>query len=111
MLDGPPLGGLPLTIFDAVFRCPTVRGSLAGARADMKKALTSAAEGKVKTDTETTTVDDVIGVPDRLRTGKAAGRVVLRLNWTDALSVPIAPVHAELRPDHGSERWQDMRSP
>ena len=78
MCDGPPPGDRPRSIFDAVFRCPTVRGSLAGARVDMDKALAFAADAKVKTNIETTTtLDAVIGVHCRLRTGKVTDRVAL----------------------------------
>ena len=56
-----------------------MRGSLVGTRADMKEALAFAAEGKVKASIETTTLDDVNNVLERLRTGKVTGRVVLKM--------------------------------
>jgi alcohol dehydrogenase, propanol-preferring len=80
VLNGLPPGDFPLSIFDVVFRCLTVRGSLVGTRADMKEALAFAAEGKVHANIETTTLDDVNGVLDRLRTGKVTGRVVLKIS-------------------------------
>ncbi len=79
VLNGLPPGDFPLSIFDVVFRCLTVRGSLVGTRADLKEALAFAAEGKVKANIETATLDDVNAVLDRLRTGKVAGRIVLKI--------------------------------
>lgn len=79
VLNGLPPGDFPLDIFDVVFRCLTVRGSLVGTRADLKEALAFAAEGKVKAIIETSTLDDVNDVLERLRTGKVNGRVVLKI--------------------------------
>ena len=79
VLNGLPPGDFPLSIFDVVFRCLTVRGSLVGTRADLKEALAFAADGKVKANIETTTLDDVNNVLERLRTGKVTGRVVLKI--------------------------------
>ena len=79
VLNGLPPGDFPLSIFDVVFRCLSVRGSLVGTRSDMKEALAFAAEGKVKASIETTTLDDVNNVLERLRTGKVTGRVVLKM--------------------------------
>jgi propanol-preferring alcohol dehydrogenase len=79
VLNGLPPGDFPLSIFDVVFRCLSVRGSLVGTRADMNEALAFAAGGKVKANIETATLDDVNDVFERLRTGKVAGRVVLKI--------------------------------
>ena len=79
VLNGLPPGDFPLSIFDVVFRCLSVRGSLVGTRSDMKEALAFAAEGKVKASIETAPLDDVNDVLDRLRTGKVTGRVVLEI--------------------------------
>jgi len=79
VLNGLPPGEFPLSIFDVVFRCLTVRGSLVGTRSDMKEALAFAAEGKVKASIETATLDDVNNVLERLRNGKVTGRVVLKM--------------------------------
>ena len=79
VLNGLPPDDFPLSIFDVVFRCLTVRGSLVGTRADMTEALAFAAEGKVKANIETATLDDVNNVLERLRTGKVAGRIVLKI--------------------------------
>jgi propanol-preferring alcohol dehydrogenase len=79
VLNGLPPGTFPLSIFDVVFRCLSVRGSLVGTRADMNEALAFAAAGKVKADIETATLDDVNYVFDRLRAGRVSGRVVLTM--------------------------------
>ena len=80
VLNGLPPGDFPLSIFDVVFRCLTVRGSLVGTRSDLKEALAFAAAGQVKATIETTTLDDVNNVLERLRTGKVSGRVVLKIS-------------------------------
>ncbi len=80
VLNGLPPDDFPLSIFDVVFRCLTVRGSLVGTRADMKEALAFAVEGKVKANIEATTLDDINNVLERLRTGKVNGRVVLKIS-------------------------------
>jgi propanol-preferring alcohol dehydrogenase len=79
VLNGLPPGEFPLNIFDVVFRCLTVRGSLVGTRSDMKEALAFAAAGKVKANIETASLDDINEVLERLRTGKVTGRVVLKI--------------------------------
>lgn len=80
VLNGLPPGDFPLSIFDVVFRCLTVRGSLVGTRADLKEALAFAADGQVKANIETTTLDDVNNVLDRLRAGTVNGRIVLKIS-------------------------------
>ena len=80
VLNGLPPGDFPLSIFDVVFRCLTVRGSLVGTRSDLKEALAFAASGQVKATIETATLDDVNNVLERLRTGKVSGRVVLKIS-------------------------------
>jgi propanol-preferring alcohol dehydrogenase len=79
VLNGLPPGDFPLSIFDVVFRCITIRGSLVGTRADLKEALSFAANGQVKARIETARLDDVNEVLQRLRDGKVNGRVVLNL--------------------------------
>lgn len=79
VLNGLPPGDFPLSIFDVVFRCLTVRGSLVGTRSDMKEALAFAADGRVKATIETSTLEDINDVLERLRTGKVSGRVVLKI--------------------------------
>lgn len=77
VLIGLPPDDFPLSIVDVVFRCLKVSGSLVGTRADMQEALAFATDGRVRANIETTTLDDVNGVLERLRTGKVTGRVVL----------------------------------
>jgi propanol-preferring alcohol dehydrogenase len=79
VLNGLPPGDFPLSIFDVVFRCLTLRGSLVGTRADMKEALAFAASGAVKAAVETASLDEVNHVLERLRSGKVTGRVVLKI--------------------------------
>jgi propanol-preferring alcohol dehydrogenase len=79
VLNGLPPGDFPLNIFDMVFRCLTVRGSLVGTRADLKEALAFAAAGQVKATIETSPLEEVNDVLDRLRSGKVSGRVVLKI--------------------------------
>jgi propanol-preferring alcohol dehydrogenase len=79
VLNGLPPGDFPLSIFDVVFRCLTVRGSLVGTRSDLKEALAFAAAGQVKATIETSTLEDVNEVLQRLRAGKVSGRVVLKM--------------------------------
>jgi alcohol dehydrogenase, propanol-preferring len=80
VLNGLPPGDFPLSIFDVVFRCITIRGSLVGTRSDLKEALAFAAAGQVKAHIETTTLDNVNEVLQRLRNGKVSGRVVLKIS-------------------------------
>ena len=79
VLNGLPPGDFPLNIFDVVFRCLTVRGSLVGTRSDLKEALAFAAAGKVKANIETASLEDINDVLERLRTGKVTGRIVLKI--------------------------------
>jgi propanol-preferring alcohol dehydrogenase len=79
VLNGLPPGDFPLSIFDVVFRCLTIRGSLVGTRSDLKEALAFAAAGQVQATIETSTLDDVNEVLERLRTGKVSGRVVFKI--------------------------------
>jgi propanol-preferring alcohol dehydrogenase len=80
VLNGLPPGDFPLSIFDVVFRCLCVRGSLVGTRADMKEALAFAADGKVKANVETARLEDINEVLERLREGKVTGRIVLNIS-------------------------------
>jgi propanol-preferring alcohol dehydrogenase len=80
VLVGLPPGDFPLSIFDCVLRCITVRGSLVGTRADMNEALAFASDGLVKARVETIRLDDVNRVLQRLRDGEVNGRVVLQMS-------------------------------
>lgn len=75
-----PPEAFPLSIFDVVFRCLTVRGSLVGTRADMKEALGFAVEGKVSANVEIAALEDINDVLERLRNGKVNGRIVLKIS-------------------------------
>jgi alcohol dehydrogenase, propanol-preferring len=77
VLNGLPPGEFPVSIFDIVLNCYTIRGSIVGTRLDLEEALAFAAEGKVKATIETLPLESVNDVFDRLRTGKVNGRVVL----------------------------------
>ncbi|MDB6134806.1 MAG: Alcohol dehydrogenase GroES domain protein [Verrucomicrobiales bacterium] len=79
VLTGLPSGSFPISIFDTVLRCLTVRGSLVGTRADMREALAFAAAGKVRPAIEIMELEDVNTVMDRLRHGTLKGRAVLRI--------------------------------
>ena len=79
VLNGLPPGDFPLSIFDVGFRCLTVRGSLVGTRADMAEALAFAAAGQVNARIETSSIEEINTVLERLRTGQVAGRVVLKI--------------------------------
>lgn len=80
VLNGLPPGTFPMSIFDVVFRCLSVRGSLVGTREDMSEALAFASAGKVKAEVEVAALEDINSVLHRLRTGKVSGRVVLKMS-------------------------------
>ncbi len=75
--SAPPPAEFPVSIFDLVVTCMTIRGSLVGTRQDMAEALAFAAEGKVKADIELQPLSAVNHVLDRLEQGGVASRVVL----------------------------------
>ncbi len=79
VLNGLPPGDFPLSIFDVVFRCLTVRGSLVGTREDMKEALAFAVQGQVKANIERQPLEAINDVLERLKTGKVNGRIVLQI--------------------------------
>jgi propanol-preferring alcohol dehydrogenase len=79
VLVGLPPGEFPVSIFDVVLNRYTLRGSIVGSRKDLEEALAFAAEGKVKATIEQLPLDSINEVFNRLREGKANGRVVLNL--------------------------------
>jgi propanol-preferring alcohol dehydrogenase len=82
VLVGLPPGELPVSIFDVVSNCITIRGSFVGSREDMAEALAFAAEGKVKADIELQPLSSINRVLDRLQHGDVISRVVLEsANW------------------------------
>jgi propanol-preferring alcohol dehydrogenase len=83
VLIGLPPGEFPVSIYDVVATCITIRGSFVGTRQDMAEALAFAAEGKVKADIELQPLSSINGVLDRLEHGEVASRVVLTSeNWS-----------------------------
>jgi len=79
VLVGLPPGEFPISIFDVVLNRYTIRGSIVGTRSDLQEALMFAADGKVKATIETTPLESINEVFERLRHGKVQGRVVLGL--------------------------------
>ena len=76
---GLPHDDLPIPIFDTVLNGVTVRGSIVGTRKDMQEALEFAAQGKVKTIIESTPLDSVNEVFDKMEKGQINGRIVLKM--------------------------------
>jgi len=77
VLVGLPPGEFPISIFDVVLNRYTIRGSIVGTRMDLEESLMFAADGKVKSTIETTSLESINDVFDRLRKGKVQGRIVL----------------------------------
>lgn len=77
VLIGLPPGEFPISIFDVVLNRYTIRGSIVGTRFDLQEALMFAADGKVKATIETTPLESINEVFERLRHGKVQGRIVL----------------------------------
>jgi propanol-preferring alcohol dehydrogenase len=77
VLVGLPPGEFPVSIFDVVLNRYTIRGSIVGTRRDLQEALMFAADGKVKSTIETTPLESINEVFERLRNGKVQGRIVL----------------------------------
>lgn len=77
VLVGLPPGEFPVSLFDVVVDCITIRGSFVGTRQDMAEALAFAAEGKVKANIELQPLSAINDVLGRLQRGDVAARVVL----------------------------------
>lgn len=77
VLVGLPPGEFPVSLFDVVVDCITIRGSFVGTRQDMAEALAFAAEGKVKANIELQPLSAINEVLSRLQHGDVAARVVL----------------------------------
>jgi propanol-preferring alcohol dehydrogenase len=77
VLVGLPPGEFPVSLFDVVVDCITIRGSFVGTRQDMAEALAFAAEGKVKANIELQPLSAINEVLGRLQRGDVAARVVL----------------------------------
>ncbi|WP_025026075.1 alcohol dehydrogenase AdhP [Caldalkalibacillus mannanilyticus] len=76
---GLPHDNLPIPIFDTVLNGVTVRGSIVGTRKDMQEALEFAAQGKVKTNIETASLQSINEVFEKMEQGQINGRIVLTL--------------------------------
>lgn len=74
-----PAGCFPCPIFDIVLKRITVRGSIVGTRKDMQEALDIAYRGLVKCNVELAVLEDLNDVVQRLKQGRVAGRVVVKL--------------------------------
>lgn len=79
VLVGLPPGEFPVSLFDIVVNCISIRGSLVGTRKDMAEALAIADQGKVRADIELEPLASINSIFERLEHGKVAGRVVLDL--------------------------------
>jgi len=58
----------------------TLKGSMAGTRADLEKALAFAADGKVQEPLKTQRLEAISNIFTRLKEGKVNGRIVLGAN-------------------------------
>lgn len=79
VLVGLPPGEFPISLYDVVANCITIRGSFVGTRRDMAEALAFAVHDKVKADFELQRLSSINQVFDRLEHGQVASRVVLDL--------------------------------
>lgn len=77
VLVGLPPGEFPVSLFEVVANCLTLRGSFVGTRQDMVEALAFAADGKVKADIELQPLSSINKIFDRLVHGNIPSRVVL----------------------------------
>ncbi|BBY73264.1 zinc-dependent alcohol dehydrogenase [Mycolicibacterium parafortuitum] len=74
---GLPPGDFPAPIFDIVLKGLTIRGSIVGTRQDMVEAIDFFARGLVHPTVQTTRLDDINDVFDRMERGQIDGRVVI----------------------------------
>jgi len=77
VLVGLPPGDFPVSLFDVVANCITIRGSFVGTREDMAQSLAFAADGKVKAEIELSPLAAINSVFNRLEHGDVSSRVVL----------------------------------
>jgi propanol-preferring alcohol dehydrogenase len=77
---GLPPGDFPTPIFNVIFKGITIRGSIVGTREDLRECLQLAAEGKVKPQIETQSLEAINDIFERLKQGNVNGRVVLNLS-------------------------------
>lgn len=74
---GLPPGDFPAPIFDIVLEGLTIRGSIVGSRQDMVEAIDFFTRGLVHPTVQTTRLDDINEVFDRMEHGQIDGRVVI----------------------------------
>ena len=79
VLVGLPPGEFPTPLFDVVCKRLTIRGSFVGTRADLREALTIAADRKVRSKIRTQPLESVNDAIADLKAGKVEGRVVLTM--------------------------------
>jgi propanol-preferring alcohol dehydrogenase len=79
VLVGRPPSEFPLTLFDVVASCITVRASFAGTRQGMAEAIGLALDRWVRAEIEVQPLSAINGVFERLQRGNMASRVVLEL--------------------------------
>jgi len=77
VLVGLPPGEFPVSLFDVVANCITIRGSFVGNRQDMAEALAFAAQGKVKADIELQPLSAINQIFERLEHGDVPSRAVI----------------------------------
>ncbi|QQK81419.1 alcohol dehydrogenase AdhP [Salicibibacter cibi] len=77
---GLPSDELPVPIFDTVANEITVKGSFVGTRKDQQEALALAAQGKIKANISTESLDNINEIFERMEQGKIDGRVVLKIS-------------------------------
>src|SRR5664279_1255330 len=98
VLVGLPPGEFPVSLFDVVANCITIRGSFVGTREDMAESLDYAVKRKVKADIELQPLSAINDVFKRLEHGDVAARVVLDFSNAQQSTIhstcAIEPVHA-----------------
>lgn len=78
-LVGLPPGEFATPIFDVVLKRITVRGSIVGTRRDLDEAIAFAADGKVRAEIKTASLEDINAIFANLKAGTIEGRMVLDL--------------------------------
>ncbi|OCB60447.1 zinc-dependent alcohol dehydrogenase [Mycobacterium vulneris] len=74
---GLPPGDFPAPIFDIVLKGLTIRGSIVGSRQDMVEALDFYHRGLIHPIVETTSLDQINDVFERMERGQIDGRIVI----------------------------------
>ena len=79
-LVGLPPGDFLTPIFDVVLKRITVRGSIVGTRHDLDEAIAFAAEGKVRAEIKTASLESINAIFSDLKAGRITGRMVLDID-------------------------------